>query len=533
MIEKPSSPDNLPRDSRTSSPLLGRVAGATALIAGFTLLARAVGLLREMIVARTYGASADLDAFFVALTVPDLISYLVLYVALYLFLPVYSRERARSPESASLLASAFWNRALLGLAFLAFILVTGAPLVIRGLAPELQEPQYRLALESLRLLAFLVLLRGLEGILRGLVNAHRRFFLPVLATLIVSAVTITFVLVWGRRGGVMALSWGWVVGSTAPVLLVLPLALRHEPGLLSRALNHPALRAVRKLLPWVVAIEVASLILPLVDRGLASRFLGPGCISALAYARTLSEVPFTLVGLTLATALFPEFAALWSRRDEAGFQRVLRRGARAVLALILPVTVLLLVLARPLVAALYQRGAFGPEATVLTADALRAYALGLPFLCVSALLVLASYAAGKLRSLLFVKLAALAVKVGVSAALLSSLAQTGIALGTSAFFLVVCLALVPFLLGSFAGLLPRPLIVLPATGMSVGIGWALCEGLTRYGWKEGIDAILVQVLAWGVTFGLYLLFCRWGHVEEVLEMEHLLRKRLFGRGRGG
>jgi putative peptidoglycan lipid II flippase len=296
------------------------------------------------------------------------------------------------------------------------------------------------------------------------------------------------------------------------------------------AATHPALREVSRVLPWVLAIEITSLVLPLVDRTIATRFLAEGRISALSYARIVNDVPMDLVGITLATILFPELAALHARGDRERFQRVVRRGVRAAVAVVLPIAVLFIVLRTPVIRAVYERGAFTPAATDLTASALWAYALGLPFLAAVAIATQAAYAARRLRRLFLCKGIALALKLAVSLLLIERLGHAGIALGTAAFFAALALLLLPSLAGGWRGLVPRPFVLAGATLVAAGVAWGLVQALAGAGLERGAAALIAMAGVWSAAGLVYLGICRLGRVEEVLWVEELVRARLPGRG---
>ena len=513
--------------------LAGRVAGVTLLLAVLTLLGKAIGFLRQVVVAGAYGTGSDLDAYLVAAAIPDMAATMALFVSLNLFLPLYTSERERSPESAGRLAAAFLARASLLLLGVSCFLVFAAGAIVTAIAPELDPRLHAVATESLRLLAFLVLFRGVEGTLRGLLHAHRRFALPGVAGLFMSLVIVLCVLGFSDRLGVLALGWGTLLGYLLPLLIILPLALAVVPALTRlRAGSHPLLGEVKRLVPWVVAIEAASLLLPIIDRSVASRFLPSGRISALSYGRLVSEVPFDLVGITLATTLFPEFAALHARGDVEGFRRILRRGIRATVAVMLPVSALLVVLSRPVTRAIFERGAFDAQATGLTGDALWAFSLGLPFLCAAVLVTQAAYAARKLRRILAVKLVALVLKIGISLVLLPVLGHAGIALGSSVFFAVVLVGLLPVTVGGWRGLVPSPPVLLAATAVAAVSGWGLTALVEAAGVTRGVPFLGAELGIWAVAALVYFGICRLGRVEEILWVERLVVRRIFGKEGG-
>jgi putative peptidoglycan lipid II flippase len=518
-----------PEAIQTRAVVARRIARTTLLLASVALLGKAIGFFRQIVIARTYGTGPDLDAYFVAVTLPEMAATLSMFVSLNLFLPLYVSEREARGNAAAL-AAAFLGR-LSGILLVASALLAGlAPWLVHALAPEMEGAYYRTAVASLRVLSFTVLLRGLEGGFRGVLNAHRRFFLPTLVAVSVNLVVIACVLGLAAELGIMALTWGTLAGSVVPVLVVLPLAARTLPGLFRRpAETHPRLVEVRRLLPWIIAIEACGLVLPLIDRALADRYLPDGRISALAFGRLLYEVPFDLAGITLAVTLFPELALFHARGDVARFRTLVRRGVRAVVVVLLPVAVLLVAFPLPVVRAVYERGAFDAAASALTAHAVWAYATGLPLLGVAILLGQAVYATRRLRAYLFVRLGALAVKLVLSWALIPWLGHAGIALGTTAFFLVLVVALLPGAAGGWRGVIPRPGALLGAIAAALATAGALNLAFAQVGAERGLAGFGAQALVWSVSALAYLAVCRWGRIEEVLWAERWARRRLLGR----
>jgi putative peptidoglycan lipid II flippase len=500
------------------------VAAATAGLITLTLLSKAFGFARELMIARTFGASADLDAYLLAYAVPELASYLAAYAALNLFLPLYLLERERSPAGAEAFASAFLARSTVILLLGSAALSAAAPAIVSGLAPGLDPDHRGLAVLTLRILSFVLLTRGLEGALRGLANARRRFWVPMFGGVAVSVVVIASLLLWGGIHGITALTLGLLAGTVAPVILLGWTLSRDGAGLGSGTPGgHPLLATCARRLPWFLAIESCGLMLPLVDRAVASRVLEPGNISALAYARTLVEMPFQLLGLAVSTTLFPELAAFFARGDREGFTRILRRGARTVVAAMVPFTVLFVVTRDHVVGAIYERGAFDSTATALTSGALWAYALGLPFVAASSLGMQAAYASARIRLLAGVRALALLVKIGVSLMLVTALGQSALALGSSAFYAVSAVGLLAGLSREVRRLVPSPLLL---------GGAAAAAGVAAYGvqhvlggGRSGWEAIGSQAAVWTAGSAVYVLVCRAGRLEELEILERMLLRR--------
>jgi putative peptidoglycan lipid II flippase len=198
-------------------------------------------------------------------------------------------------------------------------------------------------------------------------------------------------------------------------------------------------------------------------------------------------------------------------------------------ALLFPVGALLVALRLPVTRAVYERGAFDAGATALTGQALWAYAVGLPFMGGSLIVMQAAYAARQYRRLLVIRTAALGLKFAAGLALIPALGHAGIALGTSAFHAFVLAALIPGVAGGWRGAIPRPPVLLLAVALAVGTGWGVTALMSGAGAVRGLSALGVQALAWGSAGVVYLGTCRVGRVEEVLGAERLVVRRLFGR----
>jgi len=523
-----------PRDPPTSHDLppvvKHRIVGAAAGLVALTLLSKGFGLARELVVARWFGAGPEFDAYLVGYSLPEVCSFVAFYVALYLFVPLYLEERERSPASADRFASAFFLRSSLLLLGLGGVLAWGAGSVVRLVVPDLDPGYAAVAVTSLRVLSLVLVLRGLEGGFRGLANADGRFWLPSFGALLASLVIIGSVVLAAGRFGVIALAVGVALGTAAPVLVIAFPVVRDHRGLVGKpAWSHPLIARCARRLPWIVAVEVCGLLRPLVDRAIAGRVLDEGSISALSYSGALSELPFQVLGLTIATVLLPEFARLHARSDRAGAERMLRRAIGVGVILMLPFTVLLVVLREPTVRAMYQRGHFDAAATHLTAQALWPLALGLPAMVMAGVTMQAAYASGRLRELLLIRVLALVVKVGSSLALaVGSLGVAGLALGTTLFNVTVALGLTWVLLGRIP-IISRPAWVLAGTALCGLAGWGADRAFGTLVVHGGWASLGLTGAAWLGGLAVFFLVCRVGRVEELLWIQERVRAALASR----
>ena len=375
----PSTPPDAAHSSR-------RIARSTAVFSLATAVSRVLGLVREMVSAYFFGVSGLINAFTVAIQIPNLVRALVADAALSgAFVPVFSEllekgERQRAWRVASTL---FW---------LTLLVLGGVTAVFILLAPLLMRPfgdpggDYELAVGLSRVLFPIVVLLGLSGIVVGILNTYHHFALPALAPVAWNAVIIVGLLLGvpqiDDESAELYLYAGVVVlGTLVQLLLPIPW-LRRLDGRLTMVIDwrDPAVKRVLVLmLPVTLTIGLVNVNF-LVDTLFASRLLDPELApAAIDKAFRLYMLPQGIFAVAVTTVLFPTLARLAARSDTAGLRRALDGGLRQIAFLLVPAGLLSIVLAEPIVRLVYQRGEFTADDTVIVAQCLQAFSIGLVF----------------------------------------------------------------------------------------------------------------------------------------------------------
>jgi len=344
------------------------------------VLSRALGLVREMVIGAAFGTRADYDAYLAAVRIPDLLFALMAGGALAsAFIPTFARYFARDDrEGGWRLASAVVNLVLVSLTVAACLVWLAAPSIVALiLAPGFPPAQQALTVSLMRRMLVAPVLFGVSGVVMGILNARQHFFLPALAPSMLNLSLIMTAWWLAPHLGVRALALGYVVGAVLHLAVQLPglprVGAQYHPIL---TLRDPGVREVLRLMaPRVLGLAVIHLNF-LVNTNIASR-LGEGAVSALNYAWLLMLLPQGVFALAVATAVFPTFADQAARGERDSMRRTLATTLRMVFFLTLPAAVGLLLLRRPLVALLFERGAFRASSTEAVAWALAFYALGL------------------------------------------------------------------------------------------------------------------------------------------------------------
>lgn len=398
------------------------VAGASVMLALGNIFSRVLGLMRETLLTFLFGASGAVDAFQVAIIVPRAIYDLLIGGHINgAIVPVLSDIIVtRGKDELWRVVSILMSLATVALALLALLIEIFAPQIVMAVASGADPATVRLATDMLRLTAPALICMGLFAIFSGTLFALRSFSLPAFAGVVFNACTVLVTLalvpalalqpnlsgsidmggdlnpfvLTRSASGIMVVALGWLVGAVAQMLLQLPgLPIRRLR--LSLRWRHPALRSIALLYaPVMFSLIMDTLVIRPFSYNIANQ-TGAGGIAYMVWATTLIQFPQGLVATAISIAILPTLARQSSAMTAGGrraFQDTLGLGLRLTTALILPAATGLFVLATPIIALLFEHGAFGAADTQVTAQALRLYLIGLPFAAVDLLLVYAFYA---------------------------------------------------------------------------------------------------------------------------------------------
>lgn len=366
-------------------PAASRFGGYAILVAAGILLSRVAGLIRTAAIAHYLGSSAATDAFNVALKVPNFLQNLlgegVLSAA---FIPVYSRLVSQGDQKeADRVAGVFVSfLALIVLVIVIFGVVFTPQILaitVAGLEPEVMEMAIRFTRIIFPGVGLLVLYAWALGVL----NAHRQFFIGYVAPVLWSAAMIATLVIFGFRlsGAPLAhaLAWGTLAGCFLQFGIEVPFVLRHARHLsfgFDRTLE-PVRKIFRNIFPVVGGRGVVQ-ISGYVDTFIAAA-LPIGALSNLFYAQSIYMLPISVFGMSVANAELPQMAGERGSEEEVNraVRKRLDRGVRQVSFFVVPTVVAFILIGRALVAALYQRGKFDANTTLVVWYVLVGASIGL------------------------------------------------------------------------------------------------------------------------------------------------------------
>lgn len=366
---------------------------STGTVGAWTLLSRILGLVRDVVYARLFGASFVMDAFFVAFRIPNIFRRFFAEGAFsQAFVPVFA-EYDQTREHAEVRELVRRAAGTLGviLSVIAAVGAIAAPLFITIFAPGFatgdvaagaggsEADRYALAVDMLRWTFPYLLFVSLAALAGGVLNSYQRFVAAAFSPVVLNVVLIVFA-VWvapryDRPG--MALAAGVFAAGIVQLAFMLPsLARIRLLPLPAWGWKHPGVRKILKLMvPGLFGSSVAQVSI-LLDTLIAS-FLVTGSISWLYYSDRIMEFPLGVFGIALATVLLPSLSRQHAAQASADFGRTLDWALRLVILIVTPATLGLMLLAGPMLATLFYGGEFTARDVDQSTYSLVAYAAGL------------------------------------------------------------------------------------------------------------------------------------------------------------
>lgn len=448
----------------------------------FFVLSRVAGLVREVVIGAQFGTSPELDAYLAAFRIPDILFQLVAGGALgSAFIPTFAGYWTRGERRASWL---LFSR-VINLVTLFLLVVAGAvafyaqPLVEWIVAPGFTLEQQLLTVHLMRWMLLSTIIFGASGLIMGALNAVQHFLLPAAAPVFYNLSIIVSALVLVPHMGINGLIVGVLVGAFLHFVIQLPGLYRvgaiYQPAL---SLTDRGVREVMRLMgPRVLGLFFVQMHF-LVNTILASG-LTPGSLSALNYAWLLMLLPQGIFAQSIATAIFPTFAAQIASGNVPAMRTTFGQILRTIFFLTIPAAVGLYLLRYPLIAVLLERREFTAESTALVAYALQFYAIGLVAHAVVEITVRAFYALHDTWTPVVIGIGAMIVNILLSLWWVDSLQHGGLALANSLATTGEMFLLLWLLRSKIGGIESRRVTLavgrhlLAALAMTIGIGGLL------------------------------------------------------------
>lgn len=413
---------------------------SSLVITAMTFLSRILGLVRDIVIARLFGASASSDVFFVAFKIPNLLRRLFAEGAFSAaFVPILAKSKAQDNHEQTLVLinhiGSFLLKVLMIITLIAIII---APLIVFIFAFGFyaQPEKFNLTTDMLRITFPYLLLISLVAFSGAILNVHHRFAVPAFTPVLlnVSLILSAIFLAEYFEQPIMALAIGVLIGGIVQLLFQIPFLKKinclPKLSLKKSKKPHPAILTLKnRMLPAMFGVSVGQINL-LIDTIIAS-FLITGSISWLYYSDRLLELPLALVGLALATVSLSKLSHHFANNNSSQFKATLNKGLSLALIFGVPAMLGLIFLAEPLIVTLFQYENFSAYDAHQSSLSLMAYGLGLLTLIFVKIFAPAFYAMGDTKTPMKIGVVAMLSNVIFNLILVNYLAHVGLALATS------------------------------------------------------------------------------------------------------
>jgi putative peptidoglycan lipid II flippase len=424
------------------------LARAGVVVSGAFLTSRILGWLRIVVITNVYPTGPELDAFFAAFRIPDLMFQLVAAGALSsALIPIISGlfatdEHARAWRVVSTVA----NLVLIGLLVLGVVVLVAAPVIIPIITPGFTQAQWDETVELTRIMVLSPIFLALGAVATSVLNSSGRFAAAAVAPIVYNLAIIGAALILGRSMGVTGLAIGVVAGALGSFLVQLRpmhrLGFRYTPRI--DLDDRQSRKALVLMAPRAVGLG-ASQITFLVVTSLAST-LGTGAITSLTVAFTLLQIPIGIIGVPLGVVVFPSLSREAAVGRDVEYVELLTRALRLLVYVMIPIGALLAILSQQTVDFLFDwNGRYDAAALVMTADALVFFLIGLAAHSLIAVLARAFYARQDTLTPVLAAVAAVVINTTLAIILVGPMGLDGIALAIAIAAWVEAVALVVIL----------------------------------------------------------------------------------------
>lgn len=414
-----------------------RLIKSTFVVASPTLLSRIFGFFRDVIQAFYLGTSRSGDAFTIAYVIPNLLRRLTGEGAMTAaFVPIFTRmKKQKSKEDLWRFANIFFYDMTLIMAALMVLGIVFAPWLVKVISFGFKgiEGKWELTTALTRIMFPYIFLISLAALAMAILNSFHKFFVPAFTPVLFNLAIISIALLFAKSAKEPAYVFavGVVLGGILQLAFQIPFLWRRGMRFNFRlSFAHPAVRKVALLMvPGIFGVGISQINFAL-SRMIASS-LEEGSVASLYFASRVQELTLGLFSIALSIALLPTFSDFAAHRDIQGIKKTLIFSHKLVFLITLPAMVGLLILNRPIIQVLFERGVFDAQSTAMSASCLFFFAFSLPFISGVKILAPAFYSLKDTKTPVVVAFFVMLSYISLSLILMSPMRVGGIALALS------------------------------------------------------------------------------------------------------
>jgi putative peptidoglycan lipid II flippase len=405
-----------------------------ATISSLTLVSRILAFVRDVLIARIFGAGMATDAFFVAFKLPNLLRRLFAEGAFsQAFVPIFGEyKNRRGHEETQLLVDHVTTMLAIILFAVTLIGIIAAPILVYISAPGFLKDtaKFDLTVQLLRITTPYIFFISLVAVSAGILNTYNKFWVPAFAPILLNICFIGAALWLAPYFDPPILALAWAVFIAGIVQLAFQIPFLKKIGMLPNirlSLKDAGMwRVIRQMGPAVFGVSIAQI--SLIINTIFASFLVAGSVSWLYYADRLMEFPSGILGVALGVILLPSLSKCHADNNIAEYSRLLDWGLRLTIMLTLPAALALGMIAVPLLSTFFQRGAFDAHDVLMTSYALIGYSVGLIGLILVKILAPGFYAKQDIRTPVKIGIVTLIATQAMNALFIGWIQHAGLAL---------------------------------------------------------------------------------------------------------
>lgn len=499
---------------------------STFIIMIVSLVSRALGFIRDMLIAKNFGAGMYTDAYNIAVTIPETIFTLVGLAISTAFLPMLSKIKAKDGQKDMY---SFANNVIniLFLASLVLFIITSifAKEIVFILANGFSEEEALLAIKLTRITLINLLFLSINACFTSLLQVNEDFVIPAILGLFFNLPMITYLLVFNNYD-IVGLTIANVIGNFFRVAVQLPSLIKHGYKYkFSINYKDERLKAILLLIIPVIIGAGANSLNMVVDKNIASS-LDVGSISALDYAQKLIIFINSIITTSIASVVYPMMANMRNNDDTNGFIEILRKSIVYLAILLIPITVGIIIFDREIVQIVYARGEFKEYALNLTTSALLGYGLGIFFTGMRDILNSTLFSMGKTKVTTINGVIGVVINVILCIVLSKYIGVMGIALASVIAMIVTSILLFISIMKLEKGFRVKDIIkkIGVITLSSIIMGVIIIIVVTCL--KDKINSTFILLLGTTIGIIIYFILCYLFKIEEAIEIRNLILKKI-------
>ena len=494
-----------------------------------TVMAKALGLLRDILIAANYGTTVEAVAYDAASRLPILLfDFVIGGVVTAAFIPIFNEILVKSGrDEAFVFADRYITLILIITAVISLAGVVFAEPLINFLIPDAAAEAKTLAVGLTRIMFPMIIFTGLAFAFVGVLLSLGEFRIPAVISLVSNGVMVIYLFSLDRVFGVVGLSvsmlFGWLMQAFVQIPRLNSLGYRYRP----RAdLRSPYIKqAAKGALPILLGTWTGP-VCSLINTRFASGIEEGRAVTALGYANRFYTIIIGVFSYVATNLLFPYISKATAGGEKEEANKLMLSSARILMLVIMPITAGLIVLAEPLVSIVYERGEFNAHDVSMTAEALGFYTVGMIFAAANEVLTKAFFARKEFKVPMYASICAMAVNFALVLFLAEYIGIGGIALASGIAVAVGCIF-------NYIALLKRDKVLFVRADVTALIKMALSSAVMAvavYFISSAVNSNLIKLLL-GVSSGVvvYFIMCVILRVDEVKYAINALREKLSAK----